>query len=446
VWQLFGGTNEVVQYSDSPAGGKFSSPGATVLTALGVDQLSPVVADDAAGETAVAWNQGASAKLVQRRPGGPFPASAQDFAPMTDHLGLAFDAAGDAVLAGLDANANVHEATASALGGSFVAGPQLSAAGTGAANPPSVALDATGDGLVVWGENTPPYEVEAVAYDPAGPVLSGLNVPATATVGQPVAMSINAFDVWAGLGPLTWNFGDRMPNGSGLSTTHVYSSPGVYTVQFLGEDAVDNATLAQAQITVQPVPPVPPVPPPVLAKEADVAPTSGTVLIRVPGSKTFVPLSASEQIAFGSVIDATHGTVTITAIEPNGTTESGEFYDGEFALTQARKTGLVTATLAGGTFKGCPAPSRRHAAFIAKRRTKRTPVRSLWGNAHGNFQTRGRYASASVTGTQWFTQDQCDGTYVKVTRHVVLVIDFPHHDRHVNVHQGHSYLAVAPGY
>ncbi|HSZ14138.1 MAG TPA: beta-propeller fold lactonase family protein [Solirubrobacteraceae bacterium] len=53
------------------------------------------------------------------------------------------------------------------------------------------------------------------------------------------------------------------------------------------------------------------VPRPVLAVTGNIAPISGTVLVRLPGSRAFVPLSSLRQIPFGTLIEATHGRVSV---------------------------------------------------------------------------------------------------------------------------------------
>ena len=71
-------------------------------------------------------------------------------------------------------------------------------------------------------------------------------------------------------------------------------------------------------------------------------------------------------------------------------------------------------------------------------------MRRLFGNGKGRFATQGRYSSATVRGTRWLTQDQCNGTLTRVLRGIVLVRDFTKR-KNVNVRAGHSYLAKAPG-
>ena len=189
-------------------------------------------------------------------------------------------------------------------------------------------------------------------------------------------------------------------------------------------------------------------PAPVLASTGNVAPVSGTVLIELPGTTTFVPLTTLKQIPFGTVIDATHGRVTVTTATPKGGTQTGEFFGGEFILTQGRG-GLVIATLTGGNFAVCPrhgaASKARHASAsaTAKRASPKHVVRKLWANAHGSFSTKGNYAAGAVQGTEWLTEDLCEGTLIRVTRDKVAVTNLVTH-HHLTVRVGHHYLAKAP--
>jgi hypothetical protein len=186
------------------------------------------------------------------------------------------------------------------------------------------------------------------------------------------------------------------------------------------------------------------VPPPELAVTGNVETVSGTVLVRLPGTSTFVPLSSLRQIPFGTVIEATHGHVSVTTAEPNGTTQTGEFFEGEFLLKQGRG-GQVVAELTGGNFSVCPtARERAHKATarLASVSGKHV-VRKLWANAHGSFSTKGNYAAGAVQGTEWLTEDLCEGTIIRVTRDKVAVTNLVNH-RHVEVTTGHKYLAKAP--
>ncbi len=184
-------------------------------------------------------------------------------------------------------------------------------------------------------------------------------------------------------------------------------------------------------------------PVPVLAVSGNVAPVSGTVLVELPGTKTFVPLATLRLIPFGTLINATHGRVSVTTTQPGGKTQTGEFFEGEFVLKQGRN-GLVTAELAGGSFAACPtARERSHIARAYAASSGKHVVRKLWANAHGSFSTKGNYAAGAVQGTEWLTEDLCEGTIIRVTRDKVAVTNLVNH-RRVEVTIGHKYLAKAP--
>ena len=186
------------------------------------------------------------------------------------------------------------------------------------------------------------------------------------------------------------------------------------------------------------------VPPPVLTKTGNVAPVSGDVLVRLPGKRDYVLLSSLEQIPFGSVIDADNGAVTITTALPDGKTQTGEFFDGEFTLTQGRN-GNVVVVLYGGEFSVCPtAGERSHVASAsANHASPKHVVRKLWANAHGSFSTKGNYAAGAVQGTEWLTEDLCEGTLIRVIRDKVKVTNLVT-GKVYEVVTGHSYLAKAP--
>ena len=229
------------------------------------------------------------------------------------------------------------------------------------------------------------------------------------------------------------------------------SPPGSGTVDVTVTNAAGTSPISPAdRFAYAHLPPVvsepEPEPEPILARSGNLAPISGSVLVRLPGAKAFVSLNTVRQVPFGTVVNATHGRVRVTAALPGGGTETGEFFGGEFRLTQKRN-GMVVATLTGGDFSVC---GRR------MRSTRRAPTRTsfrrasgkhvvgkLWANAHGRFSTHGHYAAGAVQGTEWLTEDLCEGTLIRVTRDRVEVTDFVRH-RHVEVRAGHSYLARAP--
>lgn len=181
----------------------------------------------------------------------------------------------------------------------------------------------------------------------------------------------------------------------------------------------------------------PPPPTPVNGKSVTVAPKSGRVLIKVPGSNRFVPLTALSSIPVGSIIDATNGRVTLTSVDANGVTQTADFYEGRFQVQQKAGGALVTLRLKGGDFSSCPSAGNSRAV------ASKNAGRRLWGSGSGRFRTQGNFGSASVMGTIWLTADQCDGTLFKVRRGVVKVADFVL-DKTISLPAGKSYLAKKP--
>jgi hypothetical protein len=192
-------------------------------------------------------------------------------------------------------------------------------------------------------------------------------------------------------------------------------------------------------------------PPPTLAKTANLEPVRGTVRVRLPGSSTFILLSDARQIPMGSIVDTTQGEVRLTtASGPSGTartsavTQTANFYDGVFRLSQERR-GLTDLRLVGGRGAACLSRNVRRSAASDSRRRKRSKkgkVRKLWGNGSGDFRTSGHYSSATVRGTTWLVEDRCEGTLTKVTQGVVAVRDFVRR-RTITLRAPKSYLARA---
>jgi hypothetical protein len=177
-------------------------------------------------------------------------------------------------------------------------------------------------------------------------------------------------------------------------------------------------------------------PPPQPGVSVDVAPVSGKVKVELPRGVRFHPLHAGERIPVGSTIDTTAGTIALTAaVNKHGKTTNGSFYDGIFKVGQQHAGGgeLTDLTLSGGAPSGCGT-----AGDAADARGR--PHRRLWGDATGNFQTVGHYASATERGTKWLTQDSCAGTLIQVVTDSVIVHDFVTH-RTFRLRAPRSYLA-----
>jgi hypothetical protein len=162
--------------------------------------------------------------------------------------------------------------------------------------------------------------------------------------------------------------------------------------------------------------------PPRRGQSVVIEPTSGTTTYREPGQAQARPLAAETNVPVNTVVDATHGRMGIESV--NG---MADFFGGRFVIREPRTQAVTQLWLAGEDPRSCAAATPR-------------VVRQLWGDGKGRFQTRGRFAAATVRGTRWRVQDRCDGTLVTVERGVVAVRDFGRRST-VLLRAGQSYLA-----
>jgi virginiamycin B lyase len=255
---------------------------------------------------------------------------------------------------------------------------------------------------------------------------------ATATAGSGAsAQSVTA--VISGLAPATtYHFRLVATNAAGTTLGADQSFATVAPAPFAVPVALQPPALAPS------LPPatLPPATRPVLGKSATVAAASGEILVQLPGSGTYLPLSAASTVPVGTTIDATRGTLKLTNIKNStGKLQTGRFWGGVFSFRQTRgKQGTTVLTLAAPL--SC-SKSRLHTASA----TANKRMRQLWGkDNNGRFVTRGRSAVATVRGTAWFTRDTCEGTLVSVTRGSVAVRDLVRKVT-VIVSAGHKYLA-----
>lgn len=208
----------------------------------------------------------------------------------------------------------------------------------------------------------------------------------------------------------------------------------------------------------------------------------GRVLVRVPGSRTYVALDRVRLVPDGSVVDTRRGAARLTVARPDGRVETADLSEGILRIDQRGDGSLVDIRLAE-QIDGCPAPVRdpgaagaqdgvttvsrkrrrgrsagaplgpatsplalsasaRVAARKRKPRTRRGRVK-----ADGRFRTDGRYGSAVVRGTQWLMIDDCRRGRRAQTRVIVRegrvgVRDFAR-ARTTLVREGQRYVAYA---
>jgi hypothetical protein len=206
-------------------------------------------------------------------------------------------------------------------------------------------------------------------------------------------------------------------------------------------------------------------PPPVPGKSVVAQVVSGEVFVKYPAGYTaratapaqgFVPFKGAANLPVGTQLDTKKGRVKLTsaAATKGNKTQTSDFYHGIFQVKQAlpkKKSKKAVALTTDLVLKGqiarsqCAPLKGARAAAVAVTKKKKGPksvLGKLWGNGKGKFRTTGKYSSATVRGTIWLTQDECDGTLTKVLRGTVRVQDFKR-KKTVTVKAGHGYLARA---
>ena len=173
-----------------------------------------------------------------------------------------------------------------------------------------------------------------------------------------------------------------------------------------------------------------PAPPPVTNKSVEVAPSSGTVLVRPKGAKTFVPLREGVFLN-GAEIDTRNGVVVITTAKG----EKATFYSGLFIVSQV---GDITTLTLSEKLTGCPKAKKSSASAAAKK----PKTRKLWGDGKGKFRTKGQYSAATIRGTKWLVTDTCTSTITRVAEGVVSVRDEVK-KKTIALRKGKSYTARA---
>jgi hypothetical protein len=161
----------------------------------------------------------------------------------------------------------------------------------------------------------------------------------------------------------------------------------------------------------------------------------GTIMVKQDGTDEYARLEEGAPVPVGSLVDATAGTVRLTA-EVGSRTQDVVVKDGKFEVRQSSDgSGVTELVLRGGNFSSC---DRAHSAGFGDRQR---PRRSLWARDRGGkFRTRGRNSVATVRGTTWRTTDTCRGTTTSVTSGSVTVRELKG-GRKVVVRKGGRHLA-----
>ena len=138
------------------------------------------------------------------------------------------------------------------------------------------------------------------------------------------------------------------------------------------------------------------------------------------------------------VLDSLEGNTVDARFSTRGT-QAGEFFRGIFRVEQNQANGgLVDLVIRDNVSEAVCGSGAAHDAALSQR-----VLGLLRGVAKGRFRTVGRFAAASVRGTNWGVRDRCDGTLTVVRTGVVIVRDF-RLKRNIVVRAGQTYLAKAP--
>lgn len=230
--------------------------------------IAPVdTAFDAAGAFTMVWSRATGSAYVLERatvpPGTSTPGPAVAFPGTGDvyRTALVADPLGNLLLAydTQTPSAIQLRATARDAAGVWAAPtPIAPAGGTGDENAgayPSVATDAAGNGVVLYGSSRnhgnptdPPDAVLAAGYDGAGPLLDAVTVPAGGFAGDPLTFSVTPLDVWSPVTGVSWAFGDGS-SAAGAAVTHAYATAGTPSAVVTATDDRGNATTSAPRTT-----------------------------------------------------------------------------------------------------------------------------------------------------------------------------------------------------
>jgi HYR domain len=191
---------------------------------------------------------------------------------------------------------------------------------------------------------------------------------------------------------------------------------------------------------VAPPTPPPPLPPAIPAGSVNAKPIAGKTepKVKLPGSNQYVPLSQAKQLPPGTTVNVS-GNAAIQLSDANNHQMAffGVADKVPSVFTIAGKSqGIVQLVLSGGNFSSC---GHRTLSSVGAAKKKK-PVRRLWGSGKGKFTTKGKFASATVRGTEWLVADYCNGTLVSVRKGLVSVRDTVQKKTKL-VPAGHSYFA-----
>jgi hypothetical protein len=167
---------------------------------------------------------------------------------------------------------------------------------------------------------------------------------------------------------------------------------------------------------------------------------SGSVQIKLPGTRKFAPVESLREVPFGSIVKA-QGVATIVSERGDGADETARFWGGTFKALQSPDADsyfvskLRSKLHCAGNKSASKASASGPIARAASGRGR------LWGSGHGRYRSRGRGGAATVRGTTWWTQDRCGGTAFGVTEGTGIDVRDPGHKGLIFLQPGDTYFA-----
>ncbi len=242
TWRTKTGDVNVARLGSPDSG--FGAP-----STLGGSAARPSAAINGAGESVVAWPVAGGLDIVSAPPNGPFAtpttvSSLDGKTPEDARVALAPDGTVSAVSLTYtpgpekDSGIVAQEGMTRPPGAGFepVKGLYTSGALLGAQSL-ELGSDGAGDVFGTWQRNTSiGDDIETINYD-VGPLLGEISAPLLGQTGDELAFSVPPpISLWAPLETVRWSFGDGA-SAEGLTTSHTYTSPGVYEVSVTATNA-----------------------------------------------------------------------------------------------------------------------------------------------------------------------------------------------------------------
>ena len=144
------------------------------------------------------------------------------------------------------------------------------------------------------------------------------------------------------------------------------------------------------------------------------------------GSGVCEPLAEGQHVDLEDIayIDPGEGAVALQGIEGAGT-----FFGTPFGLQEinvptssrrpaaAQPKPVLIVKLLGGSYKQCSGKNRLASGLAGGTlRAAKKPIADCGARVRVVCFGRGRYASGTVRGTNWLTQDFCEGTSIRVSK------------------------------